>query len=937
MRKLILIILILLTVAIRAQEFRIKRLGVENGLSSNYATSIAQDKNGFLWIATEEGLNRFYGSGVYTYYKKGTQGIISGNELNSVVDDPVAPIIWIGTQRNGLSAYNYETGEIRKYQHDSKSANTICTNDITHISVADNSHLWICTYWEGLDLLNKETGVFEHFNDKTIKGMPSNQTWCALDDGKGKLYVGHVNHGLTIIDLKKRTASNYMHNESDPSSIAGNIVLCLYRDNNGKLWVGTDKGLDCFNPQTKTFVHYTDNNKLKMRIFDIKEMSDGKIWAATELSGIAIIDRRNGETKYSYLSEGNNEKQLSGKSIRSIFEDQFHNVWISVYGSGINFLTKHMPMFTKIGYNSADPMNSLSAKSVLSVCKDNKGRLWIGTDGDGINLFADGKRIQYKIPALENNSVQAVYCDRQGDMWFGCYNNNAFVMSPDNNKTTPLFDKKEDVRSFYEDNNGNMWICTSNGIYTSNLNTHKITAHYSLGQNLIRSMIIDSKGRRWVGTFGEGVFLCSPEMKILKMFNVGNGFPSNTVNHIIYDKSGNIWVGTAEGLVKFNNGEKMTVYGWDNGLDNIHIRALAEDEDGNIWVSTNKGISCLRDGETVFSNYSANDNVPMANFNNGCITIGTDFSMCFGSTTGISIFNPEKVLAERKAPKVNIIGVKLLKTNGDSIIHLNQDKALSLKYDENTFSINLNTENYALYDEVEYSYKMDGLTGDWTTLEGNQLTFRNLKPGDYRLYVRSRIRNHKWSEQPVDLAISIRPPLWLSWWAISFYMLCLVGLMFYIYNSYQNYVHLRNLKEQWNRLSENMEIQQAKSEQELEQKRKILQVSLNELDQQFLSKINQLIEERISSDKIEIGYLADGTNISQSTLYRKMKSLTGISTNEYVRKYKMHYAERLLLTGKYTISEVGYMIGMSSQSYFRKCFKEEFNVNPSDYQKRIKS
>ena len=127
------------------------------------------------------------------------------------------------------------------------------------------------------------------------------------------------------------------------------------------------------------------------------------------------------------------------------------------------------------------------------------------------------------------------------------------------------------------------------------------------------------------------------------------------------------------------------------------------------------------------------------------------------------------------------------------------------------------------------------------------------------------------------------------------------------------------------------------SSRDIEQKRQTMQASLNELDQQFLSKINKLIEDRISSDKTDISYIAEAVNISQSTLYRKMKSLTGISTVEYVRKYKMHYAEQLLLTGRYTISEVGYMVGMSSQSYFRKCFKDEFHVNPSDYQKQVKS
>lgn len=937
MKRVILTLLIFSTISIFAQEFCIKRLGVENGLSSNYATSIVQDKKGFIWIATEEGLNKFFGSGFYTYYKKGNLDIISGNELNTVMDDPDEPVLWIGTQRNGLNAFNYQTGESLKYLHDKGKPQSICTNDVTHISAAKDHNLWICTYWEGVDFLKKHTGIFEHFNMKTVKGMPSNQTWCALDDGNGRLYVGQVSHGLTIIDIKKRTARNYMHDATNPQSIAGNIVHCLCKDSNGNIWVGTDKGVDCFDPQTNLFTHYSDNNNLVMMISDIKEMSDGQIWVATEMAGIAIIDRRDGEVKYRYINEGNNDHQLSGKSIRSIYEDIYHNVWVGIYGSGINFLTKHLPMFTHIGYNSADPLNSLTAKSVLSVCQDKQGRLWVGTDGDGINLLVNKQRNSYKIPELAQNSVQAIYCDRQGNIWFGCYNDNAYVLTSDNNRITRLYDKREDIRSFYEDNNGNMWICTSEGIYQADLSNQKIKAHYSLGQNLTRTMIIDNKGRRWVGTFGEGIFICSPQMKILKKHDVINGFPSNTINQIIADKNGNIWAGTAEGLVRFDAADKMTVYGWNNGLNNIHIRAVVEDEDGNIWVSTNKGISCLKDGESEFCNYSASDNVPMSNFNNICVTTGTDHSIVFGSTTGISIFHPEKVLAERKAPQISIIGARLLKAQGDSLIHINQEKGLSLRYDENTFTIGLNTENYALFDEVEYAYKMEGLTGDWTTLENSELTFRNLKPGNYRLYVRCRIRNHKWSDQPVELAISIAPPFLLSWWAISFYLLCVMALIFYIYHSYQNYIHLRNLKEQWARLSSHIEQEHTENEQEWEQKRRTLQASINELDQQFLSKINHLIEERISSDKIEIGYLAEGANISQSTLYRKMKTLTGISTNEYVRKYKMHYAERLLLTGKYTISEVGYMIGMSSHSYFRKCFKEEFNVNPSDYQKRIKS
>jgi len=937
-RRILLTILLFVPILLLAQ-FTVSQLDISSGLSSNYVTSITQDKDGCIWAATEEGLNKFHGQRFYAFYKRGMSNSISGNELNVLLDDPEDPVMWIGTQRNGLNAYNYHQRTTRYYSHDPNAPQSLCTNDITFICTAKDKNIWVCTYWEGIDLLNKQKDCFEHFNMKTVKGMPSNQTWCALDDGEGHLYVGHVGQGLTIIDIARRTARNFLHHDNDPHAIIGNHVHSLCRDNSGNIWVGTDKGLDLFNPQTQQFDHFLDEGRLSRRIFDIKEMSNGQIWAATEQGGIAVITRKNGMPQYTYITEGNNERNLTGNSVRCLFEDRFQNVWIGVYGSGINFLTYHLPMFTQIGYQPSDPLCSLTMKTVLAVCQDQQDRLWIGTDGDGVNLFENGRRLPVSIPELSSQSVQAAICDSRGDLWFGCFNDNAYIKHAADNRLTRLFtDRKEDIRFFYEDNNGNMWICTSNGIYQADINTHTVKAHYQLGQNLTRSMVIDRKGRRWIGTFGEGIFICSPKMEITAILDTKSNFPSNTVNQLMLDQHGQVWAATAEGLVKFDQNDKMTVYGWGSGLDNIHIRAVNKDSNGNIWVSTNKGISCLKDGETAFCNFTTNDHVPLANFSNACTAHGNSRELLFGSTAGLSIFIPEEVLSEQKAPLFSIVGMKLYTASGDSIVFPQADHSFSLNYDENTFTISFNIENYALYNETEYAYRMEGVTGDWTTLEGSEMTFRNLKPGRYRVLVRSHIRNHKWSDSPIEINIAIAPPFWQSWWAILFYLLCLAAIGYYVYHGYQNYIHLRILKEQWERMSNATHPEQEQdSRRDMEQKRQTMQASLNELDQQFLSKINKLIEDRISSDKTDISYIAEAVNISQSTLYRKMKSLTGISTVEYVRKYKMHYAEQLLLTGRYTISEVGYMVGMSSQSYFRKCFKDEFHVNPSDYQKQVKS
>lgn len=936
-RIILLTITLLLQLVATAQQYTTRQLDISNGLSSNYVTNITQDKDGHIWIATEEGLNKFHSNGFYTYYKKGNTGTITGNELNALLDDPADPVMWIGTQRDGLNAFDYRLHRFTSYRHNPKDPNSLITNDITHLSAAKGGNIWICTYWEGVDLLDKQTHTFKHYNTRTVKGMPSNQTWCALDDSEGHLYVGQVGHGLTIIDISKRTARHFMNNPKDDQSILGNFVHSLCRDSNGNIWVGTDKGLCWYDPQTGHFTPLTDNGRLSRRIFDIKEMSDGRLWVATEQAGVAIIDRKGATPQYTYITEGSSQQDLSGNSVRQIFEDRYQNVWIGLYGSGVNFLTYHTPMFDLIDYQPSNPQHSLTIKSVLSVCQDHDGHIWIGTDGDGLNIFANGSRLTPGVPLLAGLSVQAAVCDYKGSLWFGCFNDNAYIKLPGAPTFKKLFDGyTEDVRSFYEDNNGNMWVCTSNGIYQVDISKHIIKAHYSLGQNLTRTMLIDRKGRRWVGTFGQGIFICNTKMEIISTIDNTNGLPSNTVNQLTTDQNGNIWAATAEGLVKFDQKDKMTVYGWDSGLKNIHIRAIAIDANNNIWVSTNKGISCLKDGETHFSNYTANDNVPLANFNIGCAANGLNHTLLFGSSSGLSIFSPEKVLTERKAPDFNITDIKLYTPQGDSLIYLDKTKEITLRYNENTFRLGLSIDNYAYNDETEYIYRMEGLTGDWTIMDGSKLTFRNLKPGHYRLMVKSRICNHQWSEVPVELDITIAPPLWLSWWAYLLYLAIFIALCCYIYHIYQNYIHLRNLKEQWDRMEHTVNMQHANSDDGLEEKREKMQASLNELDQQFLSKINKLIEERITSDKIDISYLAEGVNVSQSTLYRKMKSLTGISSNEYVRKYKMHYAERLLLTGKYTISEVGYMVGMNSQSYFRKCFKDEFNVNPSDYQKQVK-
>ena len=204
MRKIFVLWLLLLSVVSLAQPYSVKQLGIEKGLSNNYVVSIAQDKQGFLWFATEEGLNKFDGTRFITYLKNEdlTRQGITGNELNCLLDDPQDSILWIGTQRAGLNAYDY----------------------------VNNTFLW-----RGVDYFDKKAGKFIHYNTQTVPGLASDNIWSVVDGGDGKLYMGHVHHGFSVLSLKDKKVTNFMHDPEDPVSLPGNGVTCIYKDLSGNI------------------------------------------------------------------------------------------------------------------------------------------------------------------------------------------------------------------------------------------------------------------------------------------------------------------------------------------------------------------------------------------------------------------------------------------------------------------------------------------------------------------------------------------------------------------------------------------------------------------------------------------------------------------------------------------------------------------------------
>lgn len=1344
MRKIFVLWLLLLSVVSLAQPYSVKQLGIEKGLSNNYVVSIAQDKQGFLWFATEEGLNKFDGTRFITYLKNEdlTRQGITGNELNCLLDDPQDSILWIGTQRAGLNAYDYVNNTFLCYRHDGENPESLITDDVTKIVAATDGNLWITTYWRGVDYFDKKAGKFIHYNTQTVPGLASDNIWSVVDGGDGKLYMGHVHHGFSVLSLKDKKVKNFMHDPEDPVSLPGNGVTCIYKDLSGNIWLGTDRGLALFNPEAENFIHFHHSEDgVPHTVFDIRQFDGNKLWIAMEFGGIAILDLTQrmflspDQVRFQYIKEGDDEYSLSNSTVRCLFQDSFKNVWAGMWGGGINFLSHESSYFNVYSYSPIQHSgSSLNNKTASSVCVARDGKLWIGTDGGGINVFDKGKRVAvYKEETgdLTDNSIQAALCDSEGNLWFGSFMGGVDFYDVKKKSFHQIFPKDktgEDVRALYEDAEY-VWIGTSNGIYKVRLHDKGIADHYTVENNLVRCISKDNLNRLWIGTFGGGLGVFDEHFQCVKLFNVTSLFPSNTINTIYMDSQNRMWIGTGEGLVCFPSSQSWDykVYRSEEGLSNVHIRAITEDNHGNIWVSTNKGISCLLKDKEVFYNYDHWDNVPMGNFMSGSVAEAKDGTLYFGSINGLCRFNPDQVLEKRESPAAIIMEMRIFgplrdTDSNEKVMALEGQSEVRLSYMQNNFSVTFNIQNYALADQVEYAYMLKGLENSWYTVtDPNNVTFRNIPPGNYCFQVKTRIRNQEWADEIASLDIRIDPPVWLTWWAKLFYILSGVSVLYFILHAYKKKLDMESLYElekknheqeqelnnerlrfytnithelrtpltlilgpledmqksnslsgkdsqkisvihqsairllnlinqilefrktetqnkklcvsrdnlaalvheiglkykELNRKPEIdfcLEIEQedmslffdkevvtiildnlisnaikytekgtitlglhqvvrnnihhteisvsdtgfgiapdalphifdryyqegsehqasgtgiglalvknlvvlhegeirvesslnvgstfyvslltdntyphvlhadstektsdekdekeeniepvhsgkrillivednrdicdyivesfsddfevrtaANGEQGLEQalgcipdiivsdimmpvmngivmcrklkedlrtshipiilltakdslqdkeegyqvgadsyltkpfsatllhsrihnllesrkllaerfntnsilidKRAAVTESMNKLDNEFLEKINKLIEDRLSSEKIDIGYLSDAMCMSNSTLYRKMKALTGLSTNEYIRKIKMQYAERLLLEGKYNISEVAFKVGINSTVYFRQCFKDEFGMAPSDYLKKIK-
>lgn len=816
--KLFIISLFILKVGIISpQSFQIEKIDVYNGLSDDYVLSVTQDRAGFIWFATEWGLNRFDGKKIKIFKNDFTNNSIIANDLNKILADKTDNIIWIATQRNGLSAFHCDSQTFVNYPYNTKEPNSTNANGITDLSMASDGNIWIATYGNGVKKLDKKENKIIHYDQLQIKEIKNAKIWSVVEDGNANLYIGHAFDGLSILSLKNNTLKHFKPGFNG----LGESVRQIYIDSKKNIWLATNKGLALYRPTKDTFTVFkhnknSPNSLISDEVVCIREIDKDKLWIGTEKNGISILSisetvlSSTDDIRFLNISSNELPSGLSNSSIRDIFRDSYENLWIATYGGGVNFISHQSHFFNTLTYNPIiGVQNSLSAKTVKCIVSENENRLWVGTFGGGVDLFENGKKI--KSYTQENNRLHDNYLlsgiiDSNGDIWLGTSSHG--VVRYNKNKDqfekviTPAGDNFNDVQCLFEDKHKALWIGTSDGIIKYDLQTGSATElvgeKYGYNNNLIRSISQDAEENYWIGTLIDGLIILTPELKVKQNFKVSKGFISNGINHVYRDSSNNMWVASRYGVARFISPDysQYHVYNKKDGLKDYFIRAIVEGVNGEIWMSTNEGISRYCKQTNTFENYNYLEGVPAGSFSSGSVAKSTEGLIYFGSHRGLCYFDSKEkprnfVITPIEITEFNIYSRKNIQT-GETINKPIKPEYV-LNHDENTFTIGFNVMDYSLKDKVEYSYSLTGLDETWySTEEQKHVTFRNIPPGKYSFYVKGRIRGQEWIKSTA-VHIEILPPFWLSWWAKVLYVFIAALIIISIVRFYKRKLKLESL------------------------------------------------------------------------------------------------------------------------------------------------
>jgi ligand-binding sensor domain-containing protein len=784
----------ILIVPVRSQQTTLKfdKLTTENtltvkGLSQNSIYCLLQDHKGFMWIGTWDGLNKYDG---YDFIIYNTANGLSNPTINSLLEDDEKKI-WIGTD-NGVNILDRTSGRIEQLHNEPDDPNSISNDFINHIFQDKKGFIWISTAF-GLNRYDKNLGIFTLYNffernsDSSftnfvtrVREDESGKIWIAthngihcFDPGKqdfqdyklepdlasmvyvrsnfvkdlamdknGHIYAATLN-GVLEIQPGKGVIRHLKVEKDKVRSLSGNQVNALLIDLKGMIWIGTNQGLDLFDPELNIITNYKSGGSItnisNEDVRSITEDQAGTIWIGT-YKGLNKVDRSPSKFNH-FQNEPDNPNSLSDNIVYSILEDDKKLVWIGTYG-GLNIFDRANDKFSVIRHKPDNP-ESLSSNKIRTLALDNAGFIWAGTENDGMNRIdrKTGKITRYLHKADDSsticeNVILSTMVDSKGRIWIGTVSKGVSIMNPSDGKCLQLSKSpgskvilsNNNIWSVYEDRDGNFWLGTDKGLNKITPGLESVVVYtnnpsdpFSISSNKVFSIFQDADGTFWIGTMGGGLDHFDPVAGQFKTFTEHDGLPNN----VVY--------------------------------------ATLDDGEGNLWISTNWGLSKFNKLNGTFVNYDTKDGIQCNEFNAGSYFKNKEGEMFFGGMQGINIFHPSEITVNKIPPRMVFTGLRVL--NDLLNTDLEDGEIIRLNYNENFFSIEFSGLDYTNPSKNLYRYKLENYDDDWVLVNASRrrADYRKVDPGTYRFMVTGSNNDGVWNQKAISLNIIIRPPWWQTW------------------------------------------------------------------------------------------------------------------------------------------------------------------------------
>ncbi|MBV6477629.1 MAG: hypothetical protein HGGPFJEG_00368 [Ignavibacteria bacterium] len=779
------------------KNFKFRKYSVNDGLSQNVVYSVNQDNRGFIWICTQQGLNRFDGREfrVYRNDPENKKSIFNDLVYSSYFSKEGE--MWFGSINGGFFKYVPDENNFINYRIPVGLKTQQSKLLIFDIKEDENGSMYIAAFGAGVF---KFTQSRDKYSIERMK-LPDNQLLINPTklnfDADGNLWIGTWDNGLFKYNFKKDILENFSVSNKN-NLIINNRIRSLFRDSQDVLWAVTQTGILKYNhlqnkfsdPLTNENAHHNLGN---YTFTSIEEDKHNKLWIGTSSSGLIYFDPVSNEILI-FDSKDDDADSISGNSVLCLFNDRSNVLWAGTFDDGLNKTDCERKKF----YNLGHILNKYKKKiSVLSICVDKNGMLFVGAAYDDLltinisegeikkeAIYLNGK----KLP--DRQTVTCIYCDCEGNVYYCLQAKGIFKYCMDPEKTEhfnfPNPSSECTVFSIAEFDKDNLWIGTREfGLLLFNKRTGKFkraeeikNIRGNLTNAEIKVLLKDRMGNLWIGTDVRGLnYLDLGKRKVINFTNNPgdkNTISENYVSCLCEDNDGNLWIGTINrGLNKFirktNSFKRFTT---DNGLPDNTIRAIENDIKGNLWISTNNGISRFNIEKETFKNYENGDGLQSREFNDRSSFKTSDGILYFGSINGINFFNPDEIKDNPYLPGIALTDFKLFNKSVKNSANnpylkknITETELINLSYKESVISFEFASLIFNNVSKNKYAYKLEGFDKDWTYCGKIRFaTYTSIAPGDYVFRVKGSNNDDLWSEDCASVSLSISPPYWKTWW-----------------------------------------------------------------------------------------------------------------------------------------------------------------------------